>query len=63
LTAHKYDRSGRLAGYVRPKHLEGLTAVHVRLTFECAVAGPLSVGAGRHCGLGVLATMPPSAGG
>jgi CRISPR-associated protein Csb2 len=63
LTAHKYDRSGRLVGYVRPKHLEGLTAVHVRLTFECAVAGPLSVGAGRHCGLGVLATMPPSAGG
>ena len=63
LTAHKYDRSGRLVGYVRPKHLEGLTAIHVRLTFECAVAGPLSVGAGRHCGLGVLATMPSSAGG
>lgn len=58
LTAHKYDRSGRLVGYVRPKHLEGLTAVHVRLTFACEVAGPLSVGAGRHCGLGVFATMP-----
>jgi CRISPR-associated protein Csb2 len=56
LTAHKYDRNGRHIGYFRPKHLEGLTAVHVRITFDNPVAGPLSIGAGRHCGLGVLAT-------
>jgi len=56
LTAHKYDHNGRRIGYFRPKHLEGLTAVHVRLTFDNPVAGPLSIGAGRHCGLGVLAT-------
>lgn len=57
LTAHKYDRNGRRTGYFRPDHLNGLTAVHIRITFEHAVAGPLMIGAGRHCGLGVLAAM------
>jgi CRISPR-associated protein Csb2 len=57
LTAHKYGPDGRLVGYQRPKYLDGLTAVHVRLTFEHPVAGPLFVGAGRHCGLGVLAAV------
>ncbi len=57
LTAHKYDRDGRKIGYLRPKYLEGLTAVHLRLTFEHPVAGPLFIGAGRHCGLGVLAAV------
>ncbi len=56
LTAHKYDRLKRPLGYYCPRHLEELTAVHVRVTFEQPVAGPLSIGAGRHCGLGVLAT-------
>lgn len=55
LTAHKHDRNGRRTGYFRPGHLDGLTAVHLRLTFEHPVAGPLIVGAGRHCGLGVFA--------
>ncbi len=55
LTAHRYDRHKRPIGYYRPGHLETLTAVHLRITFECPVAGPLAVGAGRHCGLGVLA--------
>ena len=58
LTAYKYDQHGRPAGYHRPRHLEALTAVHIRITFECPVAGPLSIGAGRHCGLGVLAGQP-----
>jgi hypothetical protein len=35
-----------------------LTAVHIRIIFEHSVAGPLSIGAGRHCGLGVLAGQP-----
>jgi len=57
LTAHKPDPSGRRIAYFRPNHLEGLTAVHVRLTFEQAVTGPLIVGAGRHCGFGLLAPV------
>jgi CRISPR-associated protein Csb2 len=57
LTAHKYDRDKRHVGYYRPDHLAGLTAVHIRLTFEHPVAGPLSMGSGRHCGLGVLAAL------
>jgi len=55
LSAHKYDRNGRHIGHHRPAHLKDLTAVHVRLTFTHAVPGPLTLGAGRHCGLGVFA--------
>jgi CRISPR-associated protein Csb2 len=57
LTAHRYDRNGRRTGYFRPDHLDGLTAIHIRITFEHPVAGPLTIGAGRHCGLGVLAAL------
>lgn len=57
LTAHKYDRNGRHVGYHRPRHLEALTAVHIRITFKRAVAGPVTIGAGRHCGLGLLAAQ------
>lgn len=53
LTAHKPNE--RTPGYYRPGHLEGLTAVHMRITFEHPVAGPVVIGAGRHCGLGVFA--------
>jgi CRISPR-associated protein Csb2 len=56
LGAHKYNRNRQRTGYFRPDHLENLTAVHLRLTFEHPVAGPVAVGAGRHCGFGVLAT-------
>lgn len=59
LSAHKYDRSGRHTGYHRPTHLRDLTAVHVRLTFEHPVPGPLMIGAGRHCGFGLMAGMAP----
>lgn len=55
LSAHKYDRNGRHTGYHRPKHLDHLTAVHVRLTFTHPVTGPITIGAGRHCGLGLMA--------
>jgi CRISPR-associated protein Csb2 len=55
LSAHKYDRAGRHTGYHRPAHLKDLTAVHVRIEFAHPVPGPLTLGAGRHCGLGLMA--------
>ena len=55
LSAHKYDRHGRHTGYHRPAHLKHLTAVHVRLTFTHSVPGPITIGAGRHCGFGLFA--------
>ena len=55
LSAHTYDRAGRYAGYHRPAHLKDLTAVHVRIEFARPVPGPLSLGAGRHCGFGLMA--------
>lgn len=57
LSAHKYDRDKRLTGYIRPDHLLTQTAVHLNLRFKDGsnVPGPLAIGAGRHCGLGVFA--------
>ena len=43
------------SAYVRPNYLRGLPACHVRVTFKALQAGPLSLGAGRHIGLGVCA--------
>jgi CRISPR-associated protein Csb2 len=57
LTAAKHDGSNRRTGYFRPDYLNGLTAVHIRISFENPVTGPLIIGAGRHCGLGVLAAL------
>lgn len=57
LPAYKYDRHKRPIGYFRPSHLVNLTAVHLRLTFETDISGPLVIGAGRHCGLGLMATL------
>jgi CRISPR-associated protein Csb2 len=54
-SAHKYDKSKRLTGYVRPDHLLDLTAVHLRLKFDHPVPGPITLGAGRHCGFGLMA--------
>ncbi len=59
-SAHKYVRDEhttdgrRPAGYIRPGHLLDLSAVHLRLTFEHSVPGPLAIGAGRHCGFGSM---------
>ncbi len=60
--AHRYDNNNRPAGYRRPKHLEGLTAVHLVLRFadSVTVPGPLTIGAGRHCGLGSMANLKAS---
>lgn len=57
LSAHKYDRDGRHTGYHRPAHLKSQTAVHLQLTFEHEVHGPLTLGAGRHCGFGLMAAV------
>ena len=57
LSAHKYDRDKRPTGYIRPDYLLSQTAVHLKLRFHdgLKLPGPLAIGAGRHCGLGVLA--------
>ena len=57
LSAHKYDRDKRPTGYIRPNHLLDQTAVHLYLCFRDSlkVPGPLMIGSGRHCGLGVFA--------
>lgn len=59
LSSHKYDRNKRPTGYIRPGHLLSQTAVHLKLCFNngLEVPGPLAIGAGRHCGLGVFARM------
>lgn len=56
-SAHKYDKSKRLIGYIRPDHLIDQTAVHLTLMFPLGlkVPGPLTIGAGRHCGFGLMA--------
>jgi CRISPR-associated protein Csb2 len=56
-SAHKYDRNGRHTGYHRPTHLKDLTAVHVQLTFDHPIPGPITIGAGRHCGLGTFTAV------
>lgn len=55
-SAHKYDRNGRLNGYIRPDHLLSQTATHLKLRFKegLKVPGPITIGAGRHCGLGLF---------
>lgn len=59
LSAHKYDRDKRPTGYIRPDHLLNQTAVHLTLRFAigASVPGPLMIGAGRHCGLGLMARI------
>jgi CRISPR-associated protein Csb2 len=58
-------------GYIRPDHLVGRTAVHLVIRFgrredpndeqsrwiPVEVPGPLTIGAGRHCGFGLMAAM------
>jgi CRISPR-associated protein Csb2 len=40
--------------YQRPEYLRDLSAWHVHLRFRDAIHGPLSIGSGRHCGLGLF---------
>jgi CRISPR-associated protein Csb2 len=58
LSAYNRGRNGRLVGYVRPSHLLHQTAIHLQLDFgDRQVSGPLAIGVGRHCGLGILAPI------
>ncbi len=59
LPAFKYDRDKRPTGYIRPDHLLSQTAVHLKLRFndDVKVPGPLAIGAGRHCGFGLMAAV------
>lgn len=59
LSAHKYGHDGRPVGYFRPSHLLTQTSVHLKLHFHDGLQmhGPLVIGAGRHCGLGVFAPV------
>jgi CRISPR-associated protein Csb2 len=60
-SAHKYKRDAmdkekkHPAGYLRPGHLLNQTAVHLTIRFENEVPGPITLGAGRHCGFGLFA--------
>jgi CRISPR-associated protein Csb2 len=49
------DLNTRASFKRRPEYLRHLPAVHVRLRFCQPIRGPISLGAGRHCGLGLLA--------
>jgi CRISPR-associated protein Csb2 len=40
--------------YHRPAYLRDLPAWHVRVRFSEPIPGPLVIGAGRHCGLGLF---------
>ncbi|MGH7200579.1 MAG: type I-G CRISPR-associated protein Csb2, partial [Planctomycetaceae bacterium] len=55
-SAHKDDKDKRI-GYIRPDHLPTQTAVHLTLKLNdgTKMAGPVAIGAGRHCGLGIFA--------
>jgi CRISPR-associated protein Csb2 len=57
LSAHKYDRNKNQIGYIRPDHLLNLSAVHLRIRFDNdqQMPGPIAIGTGRHCGLGIFA--------
>lgn len=44
-----------LSSFKRPHYLKHLPAFHVRLTLAQPTSGPIAIGAGRHCGLGVFA--------
>lgn len=41
--------------YRRPQYLKHLPAWHACIRFRELISGPLAIGAGRHCGLGVFA--------
>ena len=41
--------------YFTPKHLQGTASWHVRLRWKHDFAGPLAIGSGRFCGLGLFA--------
>lgn len=60
-SAHKYDRHKKATGYLRPDHLASQTAVHLTLRFlNSEPSGPIALGAGRHCGFGLMTNFEPT---
>jgi CRISPR-associated protein Csb2 len=49
-------------GFQRPDYLkrDNWSVYHMRLRWKQPVKGPLALGAGRHCGLGIFAALPGS---
>lgn len=58
LSAHKHDRENR-ANFYLPSYLKRRSAIHLTLTFDDdrKIPGPIVIGAGRHCGFGLMATL------
>jgi CRISPR-associated protein Csb2 len=56
-SAHKYGKDKQPQGYIRPDYLLSQTAIHLTLRFcdGLTVPGPMTIGSGRHCGLGLFA--------
>ncbi len=68
------DRKQIPVNYIRPDHLMHQTAVHLKIHFgqrenlsdpssrwipaSVPIPGPIAIGAGRHCGWGVMAGVP-----
>ena len=65
LPAHKYRKDANdpskktPINYIRPDHLLDQSAVHLKITFAngLQVPGPITIGAGRHCGFGLMASV------
>lgn len=64
MTAHKYERDKndpdkKITKIWLPKYLQEKTAIHLTLRFQdgIKVPGPIAIGAGRHCGLGIMANF------
>jgi CRISPR-associated protein Csb2 len=43
-----------------PHHLANCTMYHMRLRWKVPMRGPIALGAGRHCGLGIFAAAADS---
>ena len=58
LSAYKTGRNKR-ANFFLPPYLQNFSAIHLTLTFDegIEVPGPLAIGAGRHCGFGIMAAV------
>jgi CRISPR-associated protein Csb2 len=58
LRREPFWRGSEVAGrYFVPKHLRGTATWHVMLEWKRPIAGPLSIGSGRHYGLGLFAVV------
>jgi len=56
-TAPYWSGSEAAAAIRTPAHLNRWPRLHVAIDFKNPVAGPLAIGLGRHCGIGVFAGL------